>query len=216
MTAARDLARRNWPLVVLILACSGIEAALTLSDLGLLDAARLRADAYENFGFWSGVLRGWQPNYAAQPYTMFGTYAFLHAGLIHLTVNMITLWSLGSGVLARVGTGGFALLYAGSAIGGAGGFALLGTQLAPMVGASGALFGLAGGLLAWNYVDRYTFTEGLWPVAQATGLLVVINVVLWWAMDGQLAWETHLGGFLAGWVLALLIDPRGRAAEDAP
>jgi membrane associated rhomboid family serine protease len=41
-----------------------------------------------------------------------------------------------------------------------------------------------------------------------------LNIVLWWAMDGQLAWETHLGGFITGWIAAMLIDPRGRNAQD--
>ena len=69
---------------------------------------------------------------------------------------------------------------------------------------------LAGGLLAWGYVDRFTLQEALWPVARAAGLLLLLNVVMWWALNGQLAWETHLGGFIAGWVAALLIDPRAR------
>ena len=38
-----------------------------------------------------------------------------------------------------------------------------------MVGASDALFGLASGLLAWNCVDRFTFRQGLWPLARVTG-----------------------------------------------
>ena len=41
---------------------------------------------------------------------------------------------------------------------------------------------------------------------------------MFWALGGQLAWQTHLGGFIAGWVLAILIDPRSRdlAPPDAP
>jgi membrane associated rhomboid family serine protease len=145
---------------------------------------------------------------------MFLTYGFLHGGLLHLVVNMVTLWSLGLAVLDRVGSRGFVLLYAASLLGGALGFALLASTLAPMVGASGALFGLAGGLLAWGYVDRFTLQEALWPVARAAGLLLLMNVVMWWALDGQLAWETHLGGFVAGWVAALMIDPRPRNLPD--
>lgn len=186
------------------------------ADAGLVFDKRLRLRAYEYAGFWAGLLQGWQANYTAQPYTMFLTYAFLHAGPVHLLINMITLWSLGRVVQHRVDTGGLALLYLGATLGGAGGYALLGTHLAPMVGASGALFGLAGGLLAWNYVDRYSFDQGLWPVARAAVLLIVMNLVMWWAMKGQLAWETHLGGFAAGWVLALLIDPRGRPEDSDP
>lgn len=146
---------------------------------------------------------------------MFLSYSFLHGGLAHLLVNMITLWSLGRAVLDRVGAQGFALLYTGSILGGAAGFALLAPDLRPMVGASGALFGLVGGILAWAYVDRFTHREGLWPVVRAVLLLVGLNLVLWWAMDGQLAWQTHLGGFIAGWVLAMLIDPRAVNPDPA-
>ena len=147
---------------------------------------------------------------------MFLTYGFLHGGIVHMATNMLTLVSLGPLVAERTGARGLAVLYAGSILGGAGGFGLLAESYNPMVGASGALFGLAGGLLAWDYVDRFTLRARLWPVARMTLLLVAMNLALWWALDGQLAWETHLGGFVAGWVLALLIDPRGRAGpEDA-
>jgi len=40
------------------------------------------------------------------------------------------------------------------------------------------------------------------------GLLIFLNLVMYWAMSGGLAWETHLGGFLAGWAAGLwLRDP---------
>ena len=199
----------------LILLCAGIELVLQLSDLGLLPP-RLRQMAYENAGFWPGLLNNWRPNFAAQPYLMFLTYGFLHGGLAHMLVNMVTLWSLAGAVMDRVRLRGFALLYGTSLLGGAGGYALLASELRPMVGASGALFGLAGGLLAWNYVDRFTYREALLPIVQAVMLLVVLNLVLWWAMSGQLAWETHLGGFVMGWVMALLIDPRPTEGPDGP
>ena len=80
-----------------------------------------------------------------------------------------------------------------------------------MVGASGGLFGLAGAILAWEYVDRFVLREALWPVARAVLLLVALNVLLYYAMDRLLAWEAHLGGFIAGWIMALLIDPRPHA-----
>lgn len=195
-------------LIALIVICSVIELALQIADLGGWGGARLRAQAYEYGAFWAGLLGRWQPNYPLQPYTMFVSYAFLHGGLVHLVVNMITLWSLGGEALNRVGVRGFWLLYVASAVGGAGFYALFATATVPMVGASGALFGLAGGILAWNYIDRFVEQRRLWPVARAGLLLVVLNVVMWWAMNGQLAWQTHLGGFLIGWVAAMIIDPR--------
>lgn len=197
----------------LIILCASIELLLQLADLGLIGPARLRGLVYENGGFWPGLLNDWEPNYASQPYLMFLTYGFLHGGLAHLVVNMITLWSLGIAVIDRVGVRGFWMLYVASILGGAVGYVLLAPGLRPMVGASGALFGLAGGLLAWMYVDRFTHRQGLLPVAQAVGLLMFLNLVLWWAMSGQLAWQTHLGGFLAGWITALLIDPRPSGPE---
>jgi membrane associated rhomboid family serine protease len=145
---------------------------------------------------------------------MFLTYSLLHGGLAHLMVNMFSLWSMGRAVLARVGISGFCLLYLGSVLGGALGFGLLSESLIPMVGASGALFGLAGGVLAWSYVDRFALQDTLWPIAQAAVILVILNIVLWYAMDGLLAWETHLGGFIAGWIMAMLIDPQGKTARE--
>ena len=200
----------RWPLTIVIVLCVGIECILQLADLGVLEPMRLRSLAYEYAGFWPGLLGNWEPNYQVQPYLMFLTYSFLHGGVLHLLINMLTLWSLGGEVIRRVGVRGFALLYGGAIIGGGIGFALLSSGLRPMVGASGALFGLAGGMLAWLYVDRYSNQEKLLPVAQAVVLLIVLNLILWWAMSGQLAWETHLGGFIAGWIIALLIDPRPR------
>ena len=204
----------RWALIALITLCCAIEILLQLADYQLIGGGRLRALAYEYGGFWVGLLHNWEPNFAAQPYTMFLTYGFLHGGLGHLLVNMITLWSLGQAVIARVGLRGFALLYGAALLGGAAGFGLLASVLAPMVGASGALFGLAGGLLAWAYVDRFSLQERLWPVARAALFLLLLNLVLWWAMQGQLAWQTHLGGFIAGWIMALLIDPRASAPND--
>ena len=206
----RAAVARMWPVYALVLICVAVETILILGDTGWVAAPRLRQSAYEYAGFWPGLLGPWTPNYAAQPYTMFFTYAFLHGGLIHLVVNMFTLFSLGRAVVDRVGAWGFLALYIASVLGGALGFGLLAKTTQPMVGASGGLFGLVGGILAWNYVDRFSSQRRLWPVTRAVLGLAILNLVLWWAMDGLLAWQTHLGGFLLGWVAALLIDPRSQ------
>ena len=204
----------KYALVLIIIAiCVTAEGALQLGDHDLLGIPRFRSLVYEYAGFWAGLLENWRANYPLQPTLMFLTYGFLHAGLLHLILNMITLFSLGYAVLDRISGRAFVLLYAASLLGGAMGFALLADNLRPMVGASGALFGLAGALLAWDYVDRFTLQERLWPVARAVLLLAALNVALYFAMDRLLAWEAHLGGFVAGWIMALLIDPRGRTAE---
>jgi len=199
------------PLVILIGLCVLIEAVLTLGDAGAFGLSRFRARVYEFLGFWAGLLDDWRPNYPMQPGLMFLTYGFLHAGLWHLALNMVTLFTLGRAVLARINGWRFMLLYGASILGGGAGFALLSDSYRPMVGASGALFGLAGAVLAWEYIDRFTYRQRLWPVARAALLLAALNVALYYAMDRLLAWEAHLGGFVAGWVMALLLDPRSRA-----
>lgn len=208
LTSARSEQSGAQLIILLIGFCTIIECVLQLADWQVIDAPRLRQTIYEYGGFWPGLLGNWRPNYAGQPTLMFFTYGFLHGGIGHLIVNMVTLWSLGKAVSNRVGVMRLAGLYWVSLIGGAIGYALLAPGLQPMVGASGALFGLAGGLLAWSYVDRFSYGHGLWPIAQALVALVTLNLVLWWAMGGNLAWETHLGGFITGWISALVIDPR--------
>lgn len=197
--------------VLLILASALPEVILWGADTGLWGAARWRMVAYEYGAFWGGLLGNWQPNYALQPYAMFLSYGFLHAGPVHLAVNMITLLSLAPPILARVGPWRLVLLYAVTLIGGAAGFAVLGPVAAPMVGASGALFGLAGAYLAWAWSDRRAARQPLWPVTRTVLLLAALNLALWWAMAGGLAWQTHLGGFVAGWAMAAV--PQRRRAR---
>ena len=189
--------------------CVLIEAALQGADHGLWGSTRWRGLAYQNGGFWRGLLDSWQPNYPGQPVLMFASYGFLHGGALHLLVNMITLASLGRVVIERVGQWRFALIYAVSILGGAAGFAVISPVMQqPMVGASGALFGLVGVLTGWEYTARRQMRVGIGPVLQMIGLLIFLNLVMYWAMSGGLAWETHLGGFLAGWAAGLwLQDP---------
>lgn len=205
----------RWPIVALALAFIAVEAVLLLGADGAFGVPRLRATAI-NFGaFYPGVVTEGVSNYLGQAWVMFATYGFLHAGIVHLAVNTMTLVSLAPPILDRVGPMKFFALYAGSQIGGGIGSLALGATWIPMVGASGALFGLAGGFIAWEYADRYTASDTLWPVLRAVLILVALNIAMFWVLDGRLAWETHLGGFVAGWILAFVIDPRPRAyAED--
>lgn len=199
---------RHEPLLFgLCTTCIVIELVLQAGDRQWLGIPRLRQTVYEYAGFWPGLMGSWRPNYALQPYLMFLTHAFLHGGLMHLGFNMATLVSLGRVVQDRVGQRGLAILFGASVLAGGLGYGLLTNSPSPMVGASGGLFGLAGGLLAWNYVDRFSAAGRLWPVLRAALLLAAMNVALWWLMQGQLAWQTHLGGFIGGWLAALLVDP---------
>lgn len=197
----------------LIILFALIEGTLVLADLGLVGSPRWRSLAYQNGAFWSGLLRGWPPNYAAQPFTMFASYSFLHADWAHLAGNALTLGWLGRELGDRCGPGRFAQIYALSALGGAIGFGLLSASAAPMVGASGAIMGLIGVWITWEAGDMQA--EG-WPrrrIARAVlarcALLVLLNLVMFILLHGLLAWQTHLGGFLAGVLAGWAMGPEG-------
>ena len=188
--------------IVLILLCCGVEALLWAADAGWVGSVRWRGLAYQYGAFWSGLLDNWQPNYAVQPWAMFVSYAFLHSGLGHLAGNMLMLFFLGTQVCQRMGQGGLVLVYAVAALGGGLVFAALNRSPSPMVGASGALFGLAGALVFMEFVARRDAARSLWPVAGVMAFLVLGNAAMWLWLDGLLAWEAHLGGFIAGWLVA--------------
>lgn len=178
------------------------------ADLGLLGHPLWRGLAYQNGAFWAGLLYNWRPNYPGQPVTMFLSYAFLHGGIWHLTGNMLCLFVLGRRLMDRLPPRSFFLLYLVSAVGGGLGFGLLSQSPAPMVGASGALFGLAGALIWLEAAERRRFGTPIWPVFGVILGLVVLNAMMWLALAGVLAWETHLGGFVAGAAFcALWSDP---------
>ncbi len=196
-----------YPVLLAIVAiCVVVELALQGADWGLWGSLRWRPLAYQNGGFWAGLLDNWRPNYRGQPVLMFLTYGFLHGGAGHVGFNMVTLVSLGVPVADRLGFWRFAVLYVAALLGGAVGFALLSSVAQPMVGASGALFGLVGALLAWDYRQRRRVGDPVWVVFGSVLGLVLLNVMMLWWLSGLLAWQTHLGGFLAGWLAALVLD----------
>lgn len=196
---------RRWPKSLVLLLVLNILPELAF-DLFILSgqeglATLLRARLYQYLAFWPGLLGDWRANYPGQPIAMFLSYGFLHAGLSHLTVNMITLVSLSRPLLDSLGSRRFMWLYLVGIVGGAGGYALLSTQPQPMVGASGALFGLAGALL-WERAVEDLRDLGPWQTLRGLAFpllwLVLINVVMYVAFDGHLAWQAHLGGCIAG------------------
>lgn len=194
-------------LVFFVIACA-VEMLLQASDFGLIGTTRWRSLAYQNGAFWVGLLDNWRPNYPTQPWLMFVTYQGLHAGFAHLAGNMLVLLIIGHIVVQRVGQLWFATIYIVSGIGGALAFALLSDSAQPMVGASGALFGLVG---AWKWQDWFFNSQKGFSrrslIVDVFGL-ILLNILLWVVQNGQLAWETHLGGFLTGWLVATLVIPR--------
>ncbi|HEU4994620.1 MAG TPA: rhomboid family intramembrane serine protease [Gemmatimonadaceae bacterium] len=123
------------------------------------------------------------------------TYMFLHAGLWHLAMNMYTLWLFGPRLEHTWGARGFALFYVWCGLGGAVFHALFG-GLAPMVGASAAIFGV---MLAYamHWPRDEIFLFGVIPMRVATlvAFFVAMNLFLGFTSGGGVAYFAHLGGF---------------------
>lgn len=136
------------------------------------------------------ILRG-------QWYRLF-TSAFLHAGTMHLLFNLWALYLFGPPLERRVGGLPFLALYLSSAVAGGTAFLIL-EPAGRAVGASGAIFGLFGAWLVASYRSRHT-------VAGQAGfrqllVLLAINLALPILVPG-IAWQAHLGGLVAGGLIA--------------
>ena len=186
-----------WALVGVM---SAMEMVFSLSDAGIFGSQNWRWAAVALGAFWQPLLSGeFAPLYPGQKFYMYITYAFLHGDLIHLTMNSVVLLSLGKLATARIGSGKTILVLFLSAIGGGLAFGILSSSNLPMIGASGAVFGLIGLWQAWDFGIRRQSALPLRPVVLAIIALIAANVVFFVILNGGLAWEAHLGGWLAGW-----------------
>jgi membrane associated rhomboid family serine protease len=159
-------------------------------------------------GFLSGglgralVLFGGQINAAVaegQWYRLF-TSAFLHGNLTHILFNMWALYAFGPELERREGSAAFAALYLSSAVAGGAAYFFLGNSQGLAVGASGAIFGLFGAWLAAAFRSRHT-SAGRASFNQLL-ILLAINAALPLLMP-TIAWQAHLGGLVAGFVIGL-------------
>ncbi len=186
-----------WTLVGVM---SAIEIVLSLSEVGLFGSPNWRWSAFAVGAFWQPLLFGDIAQiYPGQRFFMFITYAFLHGGITHLALNSVILLSLGKLAAARMGAGGTLLVLFLSAVGGGIAFGVLSSGNIPMIGASGAVFGLLGLWQAWEFSMRRRAGLPLKPVVMVIMALVATNVVVFLMLNGGLAWEAHLGGWLVGW-----------------
>ena len=129
------------------------------------------------------------------------TPVLLHAGLTHILFNMWALWVLGPQIERGVGTWPFVAAYLASA-GMGGAFAyLMGDPSDVAVGASGAIFGLFGIWLNWA-VRRRNTAQGR-ALLQQILFLLLLNAALPFLIPG-IAWQAHLGGLVAGFVIGEL------------
>jgi rhomboid protease GluP len=129
---------------------------------------------------------------------------FLHSGAVHLGFNMISLYFLGSFVEVAFGRARFLALYLLSGLAGGLAYLYFGDFNAPAVGASGAIFGLLGGILGYA-LRRGTFS---WqnPLIRQLLILLALNLYIGFSVP-NISNTAHLGGLAGGFVFGWLIAP---------
>lgn len=144
-----------------------------------------------------------------RPWTPF-TYMFLHAGTFHLLFNMMGLFFFGPRLEARIGGTRFLRLYLVSGLSGA--LFSIATPHVPIVGASGAIFGVFVGFA--RYWPRAQVL--IWGIVPVEARIMVILMTVLALMGGfgvgqsGVAHFAHLGGFVGGWLYL-----RGAEARSA-
>lgn len=188
-------------------------------------------------GFTGGVLKyaglGFRPiylslEYSPQLYTLF-TSMFIHSGFLHIFGNMLIFFFIGMAFEKRIGWKKFLIIYLLTGVCGALSHSLLNLEptsaaWAPLVGASGAIFGIMGA-----FAFSYPNDEVVMPiplgiimvfrrikVIYAVLIFAVIEtvIVLIGTQQDNTAHFAHLGGFIAGLIIAaLILDKRGKSSS---
>ncbi|WOL13098.1 RHOMBOID-like protein 2 isoform X1 [Canna indica] len=131
---------------------------------------------------------------------------WLHAGLIHLLANMLSLLFVGIRLEQQFGFVRIGIIYILSGFGGAVLSALL-LRNTISVGASGALFGLLGSMLSELIINWTIYSN---RIAAILTLLIIIVINLGIGLFPHVDNFAHIGGFLSGFLLGfvLLIRPQ--------
>lgn len=209
--AIRDGLQPRLPLWVrgVIVLCCAIQGLTIAADL--LGYPVVRQAALIFGGFWSPIVWAGHGVFPGQLLSIFVTYGFLHDGLLHLGMNMLSLVALARELNRLIGPRRMALVYAVAQVAAALLFAAMTPDGGPMIGASGAIFGLAGALIGFAAVTGWRRRRPLGQLWRGVAMMVVLNVALTVLMP-SIAWEAHLGGTLAGLVMgaamALTRSPR--------
>ena len=190
---------------------------------GRVDVRQLVAQtsAYDLFSFE----HGYRP--AAPQLPDLFSCMFLHGSFMHLFGNMLFLWIYGDNVERRLGAFAYLLAYLATGVAATLTHALMfSSSQMPLVGASGAISGVLGFYFVWfprNVVRMLAFLPPFLlqvfeiPARWVLGMYLVIDNLLpiFVSPGGGVAHGAHIGGFLAGGLVAWLMDRRGAEARPA-
>ena len=140
------------------------------------------------------------------------TAMFLHAGLLHVALNAYFFWLFGRVVESVFGRTWMLLIFLVSGFLASVASYAFGPVLAPAVGASGAISGVFGAFIAYNYRRRHL-------AANAANLRMAVTVIVLNAFIAvaysSIDWRAHVGGLVAGFALGYLADDAVPARQRA-
>ena len=156
-------------------------------------------------GAWVTDLLAFYPTQMGIRWWTFFTYMFVHGGFLHLVFNMLLLYFFGPALEERMRGAGFGLYYFTCGFGGAAFSYAVGlfTPVAPFIGASGAVLGVALAFaINWPNAPIYIFPLPMpIKVKWLVGFLVATNLLMAGSgAESGIAYTAHLGGLLFGFI----------------
>lgn len=140
---------------------------------------------------------------STEPWRMF-TSIFIHASIFHVGFNMYSLWVVGPALESVLGRVRYLALFLIAGFGGSVGVLLIAPANQPVLGASGAIFGLFG---AYFIIARRLGGNATYLL-----VIIVINLVIGFIPGLGIAWQAHVGGLVAGAALAFVfLETRQRS-----
>ncbi len=140
------------------------------------------------------------------------TAMFLHAGLLHVALNAYFFWLFGRMVEASFGRTWMVLIYVVAGFLASVASYAFGPATTLAVGASGAISGVFGAFIAYNYRRRQ-------HAMNAANLRLALTVIVLNAVIAigysSIDWRAHVGGLVAGFALGYLADSSGPARQRA-
>ncbi|GGO73708.1 rhomboid family intramembrane serine protease [Nocardioides deserti] len=130
------------------------------------------------------------------------TSGFTHVQVLHIAFNMFALYVLGPQLEAALGRARFLALYFLSLLAGSAVVLWFAGEYQATLGASGAVYGL--------FAALFVLARKVGGDVRQLGILIAVNVVITFAVPG-ISWQGHLGGFVGGLLVALVLvySPRG-------
>jgi rhomboid protease GluP len=133
---------------------------------------------------------------------------FLHGGIIHLGFNMWVLWDSGRVAERFYGSGQMLLVYVVAGLAGSMASLFFAARTGVSVGASGAIFGIVGCLLAALFTKAHKLPPGLVTGMRASMLLFVGYALAMGFMAGFIDNAAHIGGLASGFLMGVVLAER--------